>query len=260
MAELSWRDALIKVLEGSAPMHYTEIADAVLQRGLKTKVGATPSKTASMTLTESIRNEGTGSPFMKVEPGRFCLRTSLNLPTPMQQVAAVEVNPTGLINAFGMYWDRSKVDWRKSVPRLFGLQKPDSTRVDFAGQKGVYLLHDRRTVVYVGRARERALAVRLREHVSDRLSSRWDRFSWFGVHPVKETGSLDSNGVGTYDLSMLIATMEALLIEGLEPPQNRKRGDDFEAVEFLQAEDPEFQEGKVRAEFIQRLAQGTVAG
>ena len=32
--------------------------------------------------------------------------------------------------------------------------------------------------------------------------------------------------------------MEALLIEGLEPPQNRKRGDDFSAIEYLQAEDP----------------------
>jgi hypothetical protein len=33
--------------------------------------------------------------------------------------------------------------------------------------------------------------------------------------------------------------MEAVLIEGLEPRQNRKRGDDFQAVEFLQAEDPQ---------------------
>ena len=28
------------------------------------------------------------------------------------------------------------------------------------------------------------------------------------------------------------------MIEGLEPRQNRRRGDDFQAVEFLQAEDP----------------------
>jgi hypothetical protein len=45
---------------------------------------------------------------------------------------------------------------------------------------------------------------------------------------------------------MLIATMEALLIEGLEPPQNRKRGDDFRAVEFLQVEDPEIQKDQIR--------------
>ncbi len=37
---------------------------------------------------------------------------------------------------------------------------------------------------------------------------------------------------------MIIATMEALLIEGLEPRQNRKRGDDFRAVEYIQSENP----------------------
>jgi hypothetical protein len=44
---------------------------------------------------------------------------------------------------------------------------------------------------------------------------------------------------------MLITTMEALLIEGLEPPQNRKRGDDFKAVEFLQVEDPEIHKSRI---------------
>ena len=39
--------------------------------------------------------------------------------------------------------------------------------------------------------------------------------------------------------------MEALLIEGLEPPQNRKRGDDFGAVEFLQVEDPELEKAQI---------------
>jgi hypothetical protein len=44
---------------------------------------------------------------------------------------------------------------------------------------------------------------------------------------------------------MLITTMEALLIEGLEPPQNRKRGDDFRAVEFLQVEDPAIEKSRI---------------
>ncbi len=35
----------------------------------------------------------------------------------------------------------------------------------------------------------------------------------------------------------LIATLEALLIEGLEPPQNRRQGDGFNAVEFIQVPD-----------------------
>ena len=33
--------------------------------------------------------------------------------------------------------------------------------------------------------------------------------------------------------------MEALLIEALEPPQNRKRGDDLGGAEYLQVRDPE---------------------
>ncbi len=44
---------------------------------------------------------------------------------------------------------------------------------------------------------------------------------------------------------MLIVTMEALLIEGLEPPQDRRRGDDFRAVEFLQVEDPDIQKSQI---------------
>ena len=39
-------------------------------------------------------------------------------------------------------------------------------------------------------------------------------------------------------MEVVIVTMEAVLIEGLEPRQNRKRGDDFQALEFLQKEDP----------------------
>jgi hypothetical protein len=44
---------------------------------------------------------------------------------------------------------------------------------------------------------------------------------------------------------IIVTTMEALLIEGLEPPQNRRRGDDFRAVEYLQAEDPELEKRRM---------------
>ena len=58
--------------------------------------------------------------------------------------------------------------------------------------------------------------------------------------PVKEDGTLKTSvDFSNLDSSIMIATMEAVLIEGLEPRQNRKRGDDFNAIEFLQVEDPE---------------------
>jgi hypothetical protein len=39
--------------------------------------------------------------------------------------------------------------------------------------------------------------------------------------------------------------MEALLIEALEPPQNRKKGDEFRAIEYLQVEDPAINKAKI---------------
>jgi hypothetical protein len=56
---------------------------------------------------------------------------------------------------------------------------------------------------------------------------------------VNEAGRLEEASDKGFNQELLIVTMEALLIEALEPPQNRKRGDDFRAIEFLQFEDPE---------------------
>ena len=51
----------------------------------------------------------------------------------------------------------------------------------------------------------------------------------------------------TFTMDLLIVTMEALLIEGLEPHQNGQRGDDFRAVEYLQVEDPSIEKNKIFA-------------
>jgi hypothetical protein len=50
--------------------------------------------------------------------------------------------------------------------------------------------------------------------------------------------------------------LEAILIEALEPRQNRKRGDDLSAVEYIQKEDPEIQKKIARqifAEVVNKL-------
>lgn len=48
-------------------------------------------------------------------------------------------------------------------------------------------------------------------------------------------------------LTSLVATLESLLIEALEPPQNRKRGDDFSAIEYIQEIDPELMEREIQS-------------
>lgn len=250
MPDLPWKEAIIKVLEGQTEaMHYTDIAEAIAERQLREELGATPAATVSSVMTTSMNNEGEDSPFQRVSRGRYALRLQVqqedgSMPAPVAPEQTFESAEAGLINAFGMYWSRANVLWT-STPRILGQQQLGSTPVDFCNQRGVYLLHDGRAVVYVGRTTDQALGVRLRQHISDRLNGRWDRFSWFGVYPVMESGTLDTASVETYSLEMMIVTMEALLIEGLEPPQNRKRGDDFRASEFLQVEDPEIQKTQI---------------
>jgi hypothetical protein len=252
MPDLSWRDAIITVLrQEGEPMLYTDIAEAVAEQGLRSELGATPAKTVNVAISTSINSDGEDSPFRRVSRGQYGLREFTDLksppissPQPGPDISEEVRSPAGLVNAFGMYWSRTHVLW-SSTPRILGQQQIGSTPVDFCQQHGVYLLHDGRAVIYVGRTTDQPLGVRLRQHISDRLNGRWDRFSWFGVYPVSESGQLDIVTSETYSQNVLIATMEALLIEGLEPPQNRKRGDDFRASEFLQVEDPDIQKTQI---------------
>ncbi len=46
--------------------------------------------------------------------------------------------------------------------------------------------------------------------------------------------------------------MEAILIEGLEPPQNRRRGDKIEDSEFIQITDPQIEKKRYEA-MLERL-------
>jgi hypothetical protein len=78
------------------------------------------------------------------------------------------------------------------------------------------------------------------------LAARWDRFSWFGLLPVSESGQLGELPA-VFEAAKMIPALEAILIEALEPRQNRKRGDDLSAVEYIQREDPEIQKKRVKA-------------
>jgi hypothetical protein len=97
----------------------------------------------------------------------------------------------------------------------------------------------------IGRATDQPLGKRLYQHTLDRLSTRWDRFSWFGLLPVSEKGNLAALP-DQYQSEQMIPALEAILIEALEPRQNRKRGDDLAAVEYLQQEDLEIKKQKLK--------------
>ena len=86
-------------------------------------------------------------------------------------------------------------------------------------ERGVYVLDHGLEVICVGRTTDRAL----------------------GTMPA------------SFDAAKLAPALEAILVEALEPRQNRKRGDDLAAVEYVQMEDPEIQERRVKAAIDEAL-------
>jgi len=252
---LSWREAIIEVLKSSGKsMSASDIVAAIKEHGLRNVTGNTPEATVGAQIYSSIKRDGESSPFVQSAPNEFEFkqqRTSAgDLPQakpgiPIDDDEEPKKN-IGIIRAFGMYWKRNFVEW-KTNPRILGMLAGKA--IDFCNQSGVYFLHDGSQVVYVGRALESPLGTRLLAHTTDRLNGRWDRFSWFGLLNLSEDGKVTDQGLNAVSAngSDIIVTMEALLIEGLEPKQNRKRGDTtFKDIEFIQMEDPTFQEKIMR--------------
>jgi HB1, ASXL, restriction endonuclease HTH domain len=244
MSEQSWKSAIMAVLsESKEPLHYHDITERILTRGLKTTSGATPDATVNAQIATSIKHDGESSPFLRVGRGIFTLRSESSA-VPQPVVEPDVESSADVIRAFGIHWQREHVVWRRQ-PRVYGRQQVAAKSVDFGGQRGVYLLADHHTVVYVGRAVERPLGQRLYEHTVDRLSGRWNRFSWFGFYGVSDAGKLTEEPL-TPTLPSIVAAFEAILIETLEPPQNRRRGDDFTGVEYIQDIDPELREQELQ--------------
>lgn len=253
---MAWKEAILEVLKGAdAPMNCKDIADQISERELRADLGFNPVNVVASIIAGSIQKEPASSPFLRVARGVYSLQgAARKVARKMPPVEPEAPQTAGVVNALGMFWERSRVCWALT-PKILGQQQPGSKPVDFSDQKGVYLLHDSQGVVYVGRTTEQSLGRRLYQHTIDRLNGRWDCFSWFGIYPVNSDGSLQVRATFEHvSIDTLITTMEAVLIEGLEPRQNRKRGDDFQTVEFLQVEDPQLQHQLKSAVFKQMMA------
>jgi hypothetical protein len=242
----SWLAAIKRVLsESDEPLHYSEISSLVLSRGYHKSSGATPSATVNAQISSSIKHDGEKSAFVRVDRGTFALRSDTKNTSKAALASDKDTDADKLlIHSFGMYWERRLVNWTAST-QLIGKELAQSKRIDFGNQRGIYILYDHRSVVYVGRTLDRPLGRRLFEHTTDRLTGRWDRFSWFGLMGVDEEGSLKDKPINA-SLASLVTTMEAVLIESLEPTQNRKRGDGLSGIEYIQGLDPKLQSKRLR--------------
>lgn len=251
--QLTWEQAICRVLEeAGGPLQYIEISDRIVAGGYRTSLGATPAATVASVLSTALKHGGEAAPWMRVGRGTYATHAAgMAAPIAGESEAMSDDDEQDVdeqydvISSFGMYWSRDAVEWTRS-PRILGKQYGGSTDVDFCNQCGVYLLYDGREVIYVGRATERGLGIRLYEHTWDRLASRWDRFSWFGLMPVTTEGELQPMP-GAFEASKLGPALEAILVEAVEPRQNRKRGDDLAQVEYLQVVDPSVRKRALKA-------------
>ena len=229
--DLTWADAAAEVLQREwRPVHYREIADSILASDLTRTVPDEPAAQVNVVMSKEIRDNPDTSRFVRTEPGVYALRKYL---------VAVAADPkergqdgVQAIEGFGMFWRRSDVNWAETRPKLWGAHLGDEEILDLSNKCGVYVLHDRARTIYVGRAVDQPIVARLRAHTKDRHDPRWDRFSWFAASAVGTNG-------GTLTSAAFLAALEAVLIEVLEPPQNRRRGDGLSDLEYVQERDPE---------------------
>ena len=262
MADLKWKEAIERVLnEEKKQLHYTEIAEFIAERGYRKALGATPQDTVSANITTDINFQKEKSVFAKIGKGYYILRKFLDNKSEIltDETEAEIVNEKILpkenhkiVNAFGIYWNRNLVHW-KTTPDLLGIQQIGANDVNFKDQIGIYLLHDSRETIYVGQAIEQPLGQRLKNHTTDRLGGRWDRFSWFGFYPVSENGKLNLEiKFKEFTIQNLGDILESILIESIEPRQNRKQGNLFYGLEYLQVEAPEIKK-KLKEQIIKEL-------
>jgi HB1/ASXL restriction endonuclease-like protein with HTH domain len=110
---MEWKDAIVKVLsDAGTPIHYTEIAEQIVERGLREELTATPANTVAAIITISLKNEATQSPFFRTARGYYTLRSLQQQSLVLAQEELIDTESsetTGVVNAFGMFWDRSKV-------------------------------------------------------------------------------------------------------------------------------------------------------
>ena len=232
----SWDEAILKTLgDAEGPLHYREIANRILKSGLRPDT-PTPSATVSSRLSVSLVPSGK---VVKsdIGSGHYGLSTSPNTQASNEDIAAAKEDASlTRVVAYGLYWDRDKVNW-ESPRRLLGRVDASNIEIDFARQSGIYILYHRLAVMYVGRTVKNDLWGRLKDHTTgSRRAARWEQFSWFGFREVSEDGTLSDN-TEILSTSMLLTILESVMIEALIPPLNDKGGDLMGEM-YQQVEDP----------------------
>ena len=161
LQEMGWSEAIILVLQDAdEPLHYQEIARLIGERGLRELSGATPVATVRGQLSQmtSPGNRYHDSRIQRISRGvyQFVDPTSLSHvggePEQFDDDDDIdeesESGPRVVgVPAFGLFWEKEKVNWGRGSSGILGRQAVGSKAIDFSDQQGVYILHKDRSVV-----------------------------------------------------------------------------------------------------------------
>ena len=154
-----------------------------------------------------------------------------------------------IVKNYGVFWERDKVAFGRKGPGNKGVLEGHCSgakaTVDFSKQRGIYVLYEGPTinlqrVSYVGQTGKggKRLLSRLRDHTSDHLWNRWNRFSWLGFLAVNNNLTdlihKDKTAIGAVPFETALDQLEASLIDLLEPLLNKQGAKWHGAVEYFQ--------------------------
>ncbi|MEZ6128826.1 MAG: hypothetical protein R3C59_09100 [Planctomycetaceae bacterium] len=150
-----------------------------------------------------------------------------------------------VIQTIGLYWRPDQIFWGagSQAGKLLGVPASSTTSnpIDFREQSGIYVLYSEFHAIYVGQAGSgnQKLFARLKQHRTDDLAERWDRFTWFGLRRVLGNGDLSRENQAAHpDIATVLNHIEAILIHAMEPALNRQGGRFGNQVErYLQIRD-----------------------
>src|SRR5215467_1216286 len=123
--ELTWRKAIEKVLsEAPGAIHYKDLTEKIIEDGLHSTLGATPSATVYAEMHTAIKKEGDRCPFQKIGKGLFIWKEKAGITqkpsTPIEEPEDEDEVQYDIISSFGMFWRRDAIDWMPT-PRILGM-------------------------------------------------------------------------------------------------------------------------------------------
>ena len=185
---------------------------------------------------------------VSLKPGFISIIALWGVKTMPEQKTSEQI----MFRSYGLFWRADRVFWGagkgSAKGQLLGQEvgSKDKDPVDFRDQIGIYALHDNFELVYIGQVGAKqekdkkgaTLLTRLRAHRVDRLSERWDRFSWFGLRDVVKSSDKELTDLRKANLSVtrvqILNLVEAVGIALSEPRLNRQGGNLSKSTEYFQ--------------------------